>query len=274
MSTRRKTTNPRYGIRPDLTAKEAFATRPDTDPNGPPGIWSRENPPRDDDAMDVTHVIESVFANPDLYAIADAVPPRSKKKPGCPADYPAWALVGYGALLNQYGSARGAHTAMQVHRNWALVLETVTAARGQETVDALSDKARQHGPTRNHWNYWSKVNKKTSDIIKETMTPLAVKQAREQGLLDPGTKVAYASPNQSSTIYGDGKVMTGPTRPRKGVTFDSETGEWLHQGKPVRHDPASSLWAEGGDDGRTHTARSSCSRPFAAPASTTRSTSA
>jgi len=249
VSTRVKTSNPRYGIRPDLTTKEAFATRPDTDPNGPPGIWRRDTPPSDDDAMDITHVIHSVFSNPDLYAAADAVPPRSKLKPGCPADYPNWALTGYGALLSAYGSSRAAHTALQVERNWAYVLETVAAVCGQETVDALREKAKTHGPTRNHWNYWSKVNKKHWDTVQETLVPLFVKQAQEQGLLDPTGKVSYTSPNQANTIYGDGKVMTGPTRPRKGVTFDSETGEWLHQGKPVRHDPASSLWAEGGDDG-------------------------
>jgi len=249
VSARRKNTNPRYGIRPVLSAKEAFATRTDTDPDGPPGIWRRDTPPSDDDAMDITHVIHSVFSNPDLYAAANAVPPRSKKKPGCPADYPNWVLAGFGALLSAYGSSRAAHTGLQVDRNWAYVLETVAAAQGQGTVDALRDKAKQHGPNRNHWNYWSKVNKKHWDTIQETLVPLFVKQAQEQGLLDPTGKVSYASPNQANTIYGDGKVMTGPTRPRKGVTFDSETGEWLHKGRPVRQDPASSLWAEGGDDG-------------------------
>lgn len=49
---------------------------------GPPGTWRRDTSPSDDDSMDITHVIESVFTDPDLYAAANAVPPRSKLKPG------------------------------------------------------------------------------------------------------------------------------------------------------------------------------------------------
>jgi len=249
MSARRKNTNPRYGVRPVLSTKEAFATRPDTDPNAPAGIWSRDTPPSDDDGMDITEVIQAVFGNPDLYDAADAVPPRSKLKPGCPADYPTWALVGYGLLIGEYSSSRKTHTAMRVPHNWALVLQTVAATRSQETVDALRDKAKRVGPDRNHWNYWSRVNNVHWESIERTLGPLFVKQAREQGLLDPERRVTYASPDQANTIYGDGKVMTGPTRARKGLTFNSDTGEWLHKGRPVRHDPASALWIEGGDDG-------------------------
>lgn len=123
--------NARYGARPALTAREAFSAREDTDPDGPPPVWRRETPPNDDDGMDITEVIEAVYSNPDLNRVAAALPERSKKQPGCPADYPSWALVGYGALLNEYGSARAAHLALRVSHNWQLVLRTVAATAGQ-----------------------------------------------------------------------------------------------------------------------------------------------
>lgn len=241
--------NPRYGQRPPLTAQEAFETRDDYDLDAKKSPWRRQTPPSDDDGMDVTDVIEAVYSNPDLYALAERVPARSKKKPGCPADYPAWAMVGYGALVSQYGSARATHLALRVSHNWDIVLRTVAATAGQAAVDALRPKARSKGPTRNHWNYWTKVNNRFASQLEAAYLPLAVAQAQEQGLLDPELPVSYARPDQRSILYGDGKVMTGPVRPHEGDTIDPDTGERLHGGKKRRTDPASALWIEGGDDG-------------------------
>lgn len=137
----------------------------------------------------------------------------------------------------------------QKPRNWRLVLDTVAATASQRAVDALGPKARRRGPNRNHWNYWSRVNKKHAEQLEDVYAPRCVAQAREQGLLDPATPANWACPDPRNTIYGDGKVMTGPVKKRKGVTFDPVTGEFLHNGRPTRHDPASAMWQEGGEHG-------------------------
>jgi len=98
-------------------------------------------------------------------------------------------------------------------------------------------------------NYWFKVNKAHGDAIEELYVPLAVAQAKEQGLLDPDVPVTYGSPNQGNTIFGDGKVMKGPVRHRGGLTIDGGTGEVLRAGQPTRTDPSSAMWIQGGDDG-------------------------
>lgn len=238
----------RYGQRPPLRGKEAFEQRLDTDPDVP-SDWRRRDPSNDRDVMDITQVVEAVFGNEDLYRLAALVPKREKIKPGAPADFPAWAMVGYGVMIRAHHSSRATHASLRVPRNWQHVLEVVARTAGQQTVDALRPKARRHGPNRNHWNYWFKVNKAHGDAIEELYVPLAVAQAKEQGLLDPNVPVTYGSPNQGNTIYGDGKVHKGPVRHRAGLTFDNGTGEVLRAGRPTRTDPSSAMWIQGGDDG-------------------------
>ena len=241
----------RTGKRAPLRGKEAFEARLDDDPKVK-SDWRRNDPANDRDVIDITQVVEAVFGNPDLYRLAEMIPKRSKIKPGCPADYPTWALVGYGVLIRAYSSSRKTHAAMRVQRNWEHVLEVVARTAGQATVDALRPvvKARRQGPDRNHWNYWSRVNKQYCETVEELYLPLAVAQAKEQGLLDPNVDVTYGSPDQSHTIYGDGKVMKSPVRYRGGLTIDGTTGEVLRAGRPTRTDPASAMWIQGGDEGQ------------------------
>lgn len=239
----------RTGPRRPLTGREAFETRPDQLPGETADSIRRETALTDADGLDLTEAVQGVFGNPDLYALAAAVPERSKTKPGCPAHYPAWALVGFGALISKVGSARAVHMHLRVPRNWQHVLDTVAETAGQDAVDALGPNARTRGPNRNHWNYWSRVNKTHAAHLEAVYAPRAVAQAQAQGLLDPLTPVNRACPDPRNTIYCDGKVMTGPVKKRKGVTFDPVTGEVLHNGRPFRHDPASSMWQEGGEKG-------------------------
>ena len=142
----------RTGKRAPLRGKEAFEARLDDDPQAK-SEWRRETPSNDNDVMDITEVVEAVFGNEDLYRIAAMIPERSKIKPGRPADYPAWAMVGYGVLVRAHHSSRATHTALRVTRNWEHVLEVVARTAGQATVDALGPRAkrRRRGPrTRLH----------------------------------------------------------------------------------------------------------------------------
>ena len=242
----------RTGKRAPLRGKEAFEDRLDTDPDVK-SDWRRNDRANDNDVMDITEEVEAVFSNEDLYRVAEMIPEREKTKPGRPADYAPWVMVGYGMLIKKYHSARAVHAAMRVPRNWQHLLEVAIRTAGPDIVAALTPAARERGcgPTRNHWNYWFKVNGGYFETqVAPKYIPLAVAQAKEQGLLDPNIPVTYGSPNQANTIYGDGKVMKSPVRYRGGLTIDGDSGEVLRAGRPTRTDPASALWIQGGDEGQ------------------------
>jgi hypothetical protein len=142
----------RYGERPPLTRKQAFAPRLHPDDKDD---WRRVTPPSDDDGLAFMELLIAEFSNPDLYRLAATIPERSKKKPGCPRDYPHWALMAYGHLAAAYGSHRKVNIEIRLAANWDLVLRTVADTAGQHVVEALRPKARRQAPNRNHYNYWN-----------------------------------------------------------------------------------------------------------------------
>lgn len=236
----------RYGERPPLTRRQAFTARlhgADKDD------WRRVTAPNDDDGLAFNELLVAEFSNPDLYRLATTIPPRSKRKPGCPRDYPDWAMLAYGHLAAAYGSHRKVHVELRLAANWDLVLQTVARTAGQDTVDALRPKARRKAPSRNHWNYWFKHHKYLWPILNDAYTPMAVAQAREMGLLDPAADRRYACPGQGNTVYGDGKVMSSPVRHRPRPK-PGDPAAALRDAPARRTDPASALWREGGDDGQ------------------------
>lgn len=234
--------NPRYGPRAPLTGKEMFEQR-DHDAER---AWLRETPPNDDDGMDTTEVLESVFANPDLYPVAETVRSRPANMPGAPAHFPPWAMVAFGFLISHYGSARKVHFALRVPRNWQMVLDIVAATAGRDAVDGLHPKARAKAPSRNHWNYWLRVHAAEWDAMQATYLPLAVRQAKDQGLLDPDAPTNRVCPPPGNRLRGDGKVMNPPAKHKKRVK-DPVTGALVRP--PGRRDPASDWWKEGGAEG-------------------------
>lgn len=233
----------RYGQRRPLTAAEALSSR--YEPLADGTDWRRNTPASDGNALADAEVLASVFGNPDLYRLAETLPPPDPTKPCRPRDYPHWALLAYEFLVPLYGSHRGVSTALRVRQTWTNVLNVVAETAGAEAVAALHPKARAAGPTRNHSNYWLKKHKHLVKKIVDDYTPMAVEQAVEQGLLRADTDVMYACPDQRNTLYGDGKVMTGPLRYRPRSTNASRSDAPLK-----RVDPASGFWKEGGEGGQ------------------------
>ena len=233
----------RYGERPPLTRKQAFTQRQDPDEKSG---WKRVTPPNDKDGLAFNEVLVAEFSNPDLYRLAATIPPRARTKPGCPRDYPDWALMAYGHLAAAYSSHRKVQVELRLASNWDLVLRTVAQTAGQHVVDALRPKARHRAPNRSHWNYWLKQHKHLWPALNDAYTPMAVAQAQDMGLLDPDAAVTYHNPSQRNTVYGDGKVMSSPVRhrPQRKKTAS------LRDAPPKRTDPASAFWHEGGDDGQ------------------------
>lgn len=233
----------RYGQRRALTASEALSSRHEPLADGTD--WRRTNAASDEDAVDRTEVLESVFANPDLYRLADTLPPPDPTKPCRPRDYPHWAMLAYGFLVPVYRSHRNVSTALRIRKTWADVLDAVARTAGPDAVADLRPIAQVVGPTRNHYNYWFKHHKHLVQKIIDEYTPMAVQQAIEQGLLSPDTAVFHACPDQRNTLYGDGKVMTGPLRYRPRTKNASRSDAPLK-----RVDSASAFWKEGGDGGQ------------------------
>lgn len=119
--------------------------------------------------------------NPDLYELAEALPPPGKV--GRPRDYPDVAFLYFLAARSVLASARRTAAHLEDPEVWAILKTGVRAELGR-TAAALLPEA---GPSRSQWLRAQQRLREHSHELWDFYRGLALDQALEQGIF-PRTK--------------------------------------------------------------------------------------
>jgi len=189
--------------------------------------------------------VEAIFRNPALYELASRIPDADRSRGGRPRTYPAYMWLAFEALISVFESARQAEAELAHPVVWTLV-RSIVAERFPEdpSMHLPPEPMRRHHYAYGRERYLSEP--RTLRALATLHRELAVRQAREMGLLDPGGAGSWARPDLTRVLYADGKVMTPLYRSRPGATrVDTATGEI----RDVKAEPDAGLHFEG--DGET-----------------------
>ena len=185
--------------------------------------------------------LAALVANPQLYALADAVPEADPSAGGRPRHYPSFMWVLFDALISVYGSARRVDVELAHPLVWNHLRHLV-----QQQFPDQPDRWLPAEPMRRHHYLYGRTTWLTQPEILEQLSGIhreaAADQARQLGLLDPKGPGSWTHPHLSRMIHADGKVITPLFRAHPGDTkLDKETGEL----RPVRAERDAALHFEG-----------------------------
>ena len=185
--------------------------------------------------------LEALIANPELYALADAVPTTNPSAGGRPRQYPTFVWILYDALLSVYGSARRVEAELAHPVVWRHL-------RGLVQCRFPDDSSRwlPSSPMRRHHCLYGRTRWPTEPDVFDALRSLhqnaAVDQARQLGLLDPNGSGSWTHPSLSRMLYADGKVLTPLYRAHpEDVRIDPNTSEI----RPARAERDGALHFEG-----------------------------
>lgn len=169
-------------------------------------------PAADAGRLTTAQQVAAVFAHPGLYSMADAV--ADKDRVGRPRAFPAYLMLGFGALTRVYRSgARAAHE-LTDPATWQVVREAVQAAATE--YDLPIDLPGARPPDWDAYRYARNhhlTEPATLAAMRASFTASAVDQALVFGLLDPAGPGSLCHPDTTRTIYGDGTVVRPMYRP-------------------------------------------------------------
>ncbi len=156
--------------------------------------------------------VAAVFTHPALYTMGEVVP--DKDLVGRPRLFPAYQLLGFGALIRLYRS--GARTAHELANpaTWQVVRDAVATAK--DTYDLPIEVPGGRAPDWNAYRYARNTQLTDPYVLtrlRATFTACAIDQAHAFGLLDPAGPGSLCHPHPSRTIYGDGTVVRPMYRP-------------------------------------------------------------
>jgi hypothetical protein len=185
--------------------------------------------------------LEALIANPELYALADAVPTTDPSAGGRPRQYPTFMWVLYDALLSVYGSARRVEAELAHPVVWRHLRGLVRSRFPDDPSRWLPDS-----PMRRHHYLYGRTRWLTEPDVFDAMRSLhrhsAADQARRLGLIDPDGPGSWTHPSLSRMLYADGKVLTPLYRAHPDdVRVDRDTGEI----RVTRAEPDAALHFEG-----------------------------
>lgn len=185
--------------------------------------------------------LEALIANPELYALAGAVPTTDPSRGGRPRQYPVYAWILYDALISVYGSARRVEAELGHPVVWRHLRELVEQRFPNEPDHWLPDE-----PMRRHNYLYARTAWLTRPEILEQLRALhralAAQQAGQLGLLDPNGPGSWTHPSLCRMLYADGKVITPLYRAHPADTrVDPDTGEI----SSARAEPDGALHFEG-----------------------------
>ncbi len=194
-----------------------------------------------------THLrrVLALAADPDLYVVAAAVSAgrqRDHTMGGRPLAYPDWCLVLFGACIRVFGSASATGRALQDPDVWQQIVQAARQVLGDMNVGDLAHV----GPNRDHWSYFLK-RRLPPELLQQLVLmqrDLAVRRAREVGLLNPDDSPAVGKYRRDHVVGLDGKVFSSPLRTLETERVNKLTGEM----RPVRQDTARQRYGEGGID--------------------------
>ncbi|MFD8253400.1 hypothetical protein [Streptomyces werraensis] len=174
--------------------------------------------------------------NPDLYDLAEALPPPGRV--GRRRSYPDVAFLFFLAARSVLASARRTAAHLEDPEIWKIFRSGVRSELGAEAALLLPET----GPTRSQWLHAQRRLRDHADDLWDLYRMLALDQALEQGLF-PGDETRFwSNPGRHQLIAADGTVLKSPTLARAHRSIDMKTGEIRYH----RIDPASAPQREGG----------------------------
>ncbi|WP_137234697.1 hypothetical protein [Streptomyces sp. BPSDS2] len=204
--------------------------------------------------------VRALASSPDVYALAELIPPRSQGVAGRVAAFPDFVGLLFMGALGIFGSARKTAAAMADPVYWSLIAEGVGACLGP--AESLRLPAR--GPSRDMWNWHSKRLHPHIPALQERFRELAARQALDAGYASAERPRSLTAPERGQFAVGDGAVVTSPVRDpdrkktkKKGSnknkdaeadrsdSSSADADEWV---KPRRRDPGAGWHVEGGEE--------------------------
>jgi len=189
--------------------------------------------------------VRALAGDPHLYELAAVVTAGNQRDHtvgGRPLHYSDWCLLLFGASIRVFGSASSTARALQDSAVWQQVQQAAATVLGQESIAAVPAT----GPTRDHWSYFCK--RRLTPAVLNALTlkqrDLAVRRAREVGLLDPADVTSPGKYRREHVVGLDGKVFSSPLRTQDTERVNKTTGEL----RSVRQDSARQRYGEGGVD--------------------------
>lgn len=177
--------------------------------------------------------VEAVIRNADLMSLGMLVPPSNASGRGRPGRYPSWLWVYIAAIVGTKGSQRAAINWLRYPRHWFILVDLFEEVYGGEVAGMLPQRPPSRSNVRHH-------TKRIIDVlptIQEAASAQWVRQAQNQGCLDPADDSTWMAPSRGATVWGDGTVVKSPVRQRK------------HGEKPAREADAATYYECGEEDG-------------------------
>ncbi len=188
--------------------------------------------------------LEALVANPELYALADAVDVPDPADGGRRRDFPVFMWVLYDALVTVYGSARKVEAELAHPIVWNHLRQLIADQFPDEPDRWVGER-----PMRRHHYLYGRTRylatDETLELLAEIHRTHAAEQARSIGLMDPTIKDSWTHPSLRRMLYADGKVITPLFRAKPGDTkLDKQTGKK----RPARAEADAGLHWEGTGD--------------------------
>lgn len=185
--------------------------------------------------------IEAILTNPELYELADEIPPSKREHGGRGRTYPDYMLLVYEALVSVYRSARQVEAELKHPVVWNFMRKIVKRRFPDDRSKWLPS-----GPMRRHHYLYGRNRYLACPEIFDRLMRVHRKTSSEQaariGLVDLDGPGSWTHPHLTRMLYADGKVVTPLFKAQAGDTkVDKETGEI----KTVRYEPDAGLHFEG-----------------------------
>ncbi|MGO4604516.1 hypothetical protein [Terrabacter sp. 2YAF2] len=167
--------------------------------------------------------IRAVLASPTLYRLAAALEPE--RPVGRPPANPVYVTLAYGVLARVLRSGVRVQLDLHERHTWTMVralLEQGLAASGVE-----APPPGLHPPTWDHWRWLRDQHLATDEGLArlgEAFPPLAVRTARDIGLLLPHGPGSLTHPDPTRCVYGDGTLVRPLYRPPQATTVIDPDG--------------------------------------------------
>ncbi len=178
----------------------------------------------------------------EIYRLGKLIPSPPPELGGRPRAYPDFMQPAFDAFTTVYRSARNAEAQIGHPLVWEFIRRLVHERFPEDPSMWLRDKPMK----RHNWIYTKDTYLTDPDLQRrqrDLHEELACEQAVELGLCDPDGPGSLTHPDESRTIYADGKVVTPLYKAKPGDTkVDIETGETTRR----RHDPDADLHVVGG----------------------------
>lgn len=197
--------------------------------------------PRNSFGVSALEKIEGILINPELYELADQIPPSMRERGGRGRTYPDYMLLVYEALVSVHRSARQVEAELKHPVVWNFMRKIVKKRFPEDRSKWLpSEPMRRHHYLygRNRYLACPFILERLMQVHRQTATA----QAAGIGLVDPDGPGSWTHPHLTRMLYADGKVVTPLFKARAGDTkVDKGTGEI----KTLRYEPDAGLHFEG-----------------------------